>query len=108
MEQEYRIPTIDEFVPGFEFQQCTQTLQWVMIDFGKPSSENNLEELGKPFQVWKDREFPDYDNNQTYTETSPDGVKWTWLRNPYVTFPKEKYLEQIEIALKEGRIRCKI
>lgn len=106
----HRTPTIEEFVPGFEFERHTATWQMVVVDFGSSEKIDNklVEQIGEPYEEWRTETVPDYSNNQTYTETREDGTTWTWLRNPYMTFPRENYFEGIESGLKEGRIRCKI
>jgi len=80
---EYRIPSLDEFVEGFQYEVCNMTIGgYVIMDF-KPDGVETLKLRDPDTPVW---------TSVTYTEN-----------NPFYRVSKDT----IETQLEEGRIRVK-
>lgn len=70
----YRIPTIEDFVPGFVFEELvTSYASLVIIDFGLDPKEDIRTEP-TPFTRWVKRE-PWQNPCEPYHEKWPDGTE---------------------------------
>jgi len=105
MKEEFRIPNLDEFIAGFEYQvQTKHTGGYSIIDFGKSPSQL-LETHLEDFYIWSNKIVPNF-KEKFYTEKYPDGEEWTWLTTSL--FGTEiDYLSNIKTLLEQNKIRCK-
>lgn len=85
----YRIPTIDEFVPGFEYEWNYKTTTLAILDFS--TNPVTTEYIGEDYAHWTTVVVPTKEEIE-----SP----FSWFSNWSIDMVKEQ--------LKEGRIRVKI
>lgn len=101
MEEGYRVPTIDEFVEGFEYEDA-HDMRWDIVDFTEPA--NTIK--GEWQRIWHKKTVPNLDPiSYPYTIKNEDGTTWTFMNSPGIY--DEDPLSYIKVRLEQGLIRTK-
>lgn len=92
----YRIPDIEEFVEGFEFEVLyEQTSGYAVLDLGNNAEPGEVSYWKKSY--WEQRTVPSF----SFGEVTIGNI--TVFNNPVVE--RESYLQTIKILLEDGKIR---
>lgn len=102
--EEYRIPTIEEFVPGFRFEvEIIYTGGFSIFDFANNTREDS--EMTDTI-IWSEKTFPNF-NERFYSTKDDDGITWSMLTTA-VFGTEEDYLKKVKELLLNNKIRCKV
>ena len=108
METEYRIPTIDEFVQGFEFEYLdVRSYRFVILDF----SSNELCDFSKfpqtKWEEWRskkvDWKFPD----DACIIEEHDNITIGWMGSTY-NWMNSWYHRDIQKLIDDGKVRSRV